>query len=790
MPLEDKQAAELISRSLDQPLADGDVQQLDEYLARTSNGQKYVRMLQLQQKLARDIMEAAELGNHVVTERLSTKARSRIQQMLTDAGKQEEEFAVAERPRATAASQRQRDLAFASELLDSQRISPEQLSAASIGWEASGLMLREYLSKNGVVSVDACDILESRAELALQNTATGTLSDTTTEHQQSSRWNIQRAGVSAQVSQLLGLQSGEQNSLGVDCRFRLLRQIGEGGIGSVWLARDERLNRNVALKRLHVNGKDSADAIARFRREAEITGHLEHLNIIPVYLAGTDESSDKDLYVMRFVGKRTLTDAIREYHTNSETHDGTGLHQLLGKFLRVCDAIAYAHSRGVVHRDLKPDNIALDNFGQVIVLDWGLAKVTDDGELGPQLALREPSIESGHLQTLDGAAIGTPLYMSPEQAAGDIDGIDDRTDVYGLGALLFAILTGHAPHERSATSKGGVVQVKNLLHTIAEQDTPSPRQFVPDVPVDLEAICSKAMAFSQHARFESVTELSDEIVAWMAGSHQRQQQCDALRAQGRNLACVVSNCFQDMANNARFMGTLPPIQQIIQASESDNSEEFSVWRERLTMIFRGLLQANLGIDGVTYQHVGESSLNDLVRVERHSNDESRIRSIPHSRLTQTSATFALEIQRQVPDEAVSAISTRDTRGGLQAAYLETGISIFNEQTEEPFGNVIIEASLERLLREFLDSTANPVTELIVCDSQQNVLAIWNLTSPARKAIGSKVNIASSAWADHLSTIELSTIETEWTDEASNQFHIRRIRANNFYFGEAFILVRI
>jgi len=138
------------------------------------------------------------------------------------------------------------------------------------------------------------------------------------------------------------MQSDEPEFVDMACRFRLLRQIGEGGLGSVWLARDERLTRNVAIKRLHVDGEQSAHTVARFRRESEITGHLEHQNIISVYVAGTDDGSDNDLYVMRFVGKRTLTDAIREYHDvgRGREKDASRLARLLGMFLRVCDAIA------------------------------------------------------------------------------------------------------------------------------------------------------------------------------------------------------------------------------------------------------------------------------------------------------------------------------------------------------------------------------------------------------------------------------------------------------------------
>ena len=156
-------------------------------------------------------------------------------------------------------------------------------------------------------------------------------------------------------------------------RFTMLRRIGQGGLGSVWLARDEELKRTVALKEMLFEKADSPNHLQRFQREAMITGLLEHPNVVPLYCFGFDEGSGKPFYAMRFLGKRTLCDAIGEYHAKrkAEQAESIDLHRLLTAFLDVCQAIAYAHSRGVVHRDLKPENVALDSFGQVIVLDWG-----------------------------------------------------------------------------------------------------------------------------------------------------------------------------------------------------------------------------------------------------------------------------------------------------------------------------------------------------------------------------------------------------------------------------------
>ena len=189
---------------------------------------------------------------------------------------------------------------------------------------------------------------------------------------------------------------------------------------------------------------------------------------------------------MRFLGKQTLQDAITEYHERRDEGDDDPMlpRHLLTSFVSVCQAIGHAHSRNVIHRDLKPENIAVDSFGQVIVIDWGLAKVLDEAMPGDNIADATLMDNSDGERTIAGQVLGSPLYMAPEQAAGRIDEVDERTDIYGLGAILFSILTGYAPHEQSQASSGSTT-TRDLITAIASGPTPRVRNTNPEVVLAL-----------------------------------------------------------------------------------------------------------------------------------------------------------------------------------------------------------------------------------------------------------------------------------------------------------------
>jgi WD40 repeat protein/serine/threonine protein kinase len=316
-------------------------------------------------------------------------------------------------------------------------------------------------------------------------------------------------------------------------RYQLTRLHAKGGIGQVWLAHDNDLGREIALKELRPDKRHLPTVWARFVEEAQITGQLEHPGIVPVYELARATPERAAYYTMRFVKGQTLSEAAQAYHAKRRAGkaDPLELRRLLGAFVAACNAVAYAHSRGVLHRDLKGANILLGDYGEVIVLDWGLAKVLDrlaasicergqsssNVQVAPGVNTPGSPDPDKHIsvdkdtsrdETVQGLVQGTPSHMAPEQAEGRIDLIEPRTDIYGLGTILFEILTGRAPHAGDDTA--------TLLQRIVRDPTPRARLAEPTVPAALDAVCAKAMAKDRSERYSRAQDLAEDVQRFLA----------------------------------------------------------------------------------------------------------------------------------------------------------------------------------------------------------------------------------------------------------------------------------
>ena len=264
-------------------------------------------------------------------------------------------------------------------------------------------------------------------------------------------------------------------------RYELRELIARGGMGVVYSAVDEKLDRRVALKVL--DSTNSANDLAqRLLREAKILAHLEHPGIVPVHDVGTLPDG-RVFYTMKFVEGLRLDKYVKQVDS---------LPQRLRLFLRICDAVAFAHARGVLHRDLKPANIMVGSFGEVLVMDWGLAKILKETPSGEETVLvaRKENQSAGDTQstvvTGHGTVMGTPGYMSPEQERGELEVVDGRSDVFSLGALLNFMASGTGrPAEK--------------------------------ISRPLQAICSKAMSARQEDRYQSVSELAADVSRFLDG---------------------------------------------------------------------------------------------------------------------------------------------------------------------------------------------------------------------------------------------------------------------------------
>lgn len=410
------------------------------------------------------------------------------------------------------------DLRLALRAFEGGLLDRHELRAALRAWSgASGRSLSEILATRGILDAPTLarlvDEVANEAPLAAAigsdvreaRTAPDSLAETI-DHV---RTPIAAAGTQSDAS-----------------RFEVLGRHARGGLGEVFQASDRELNRTVALKQMLARHAHDPAAQARFLLEAEVTGRLEHPGIVPVYSLGRYPDG-RPYYAMRLVEGETLRSAIERFHQPgrarlSGERREIAFRRLLRSLIDACNAVAYAHSRGVVHRDLKPENIMLGPFGETLVVDWGVAKVLgDDPSItsGVPSPRPEPPLADASM-TQPGAVVGTPRYMSPEQAAGDGERVGPASDVYSLGAILYCLLVGHAPVPDG--------DLPTVLDRVRRGIFPNPRRVSRSVDPALEEVCTKAMALDPADRYATALDLASELEAWLADVRYRAEQEQAL----------------------------------------------------------------------------------------------------------------------------------------------------------------------------------------------------------------------------------------------------------------------
>jgi serine/threonine protein kinase len=336
-------------------------------------------------------------------------------------------------------------------------------------------------------------------------------------------------------------------------RYKIGRMVARGGMGGILEATDLNVQRSVAMKIMLHDGKDNPRQLSRFVVEAQITGQLEHPNIVPVYELGVDEV-DNVYYTMKFIKGVDLQQVLDKIEKGDEaTIEAYPLHRLLTIIQRACDAIAYAHSKGIMHRDLKPENIMIGDFGEVLVLDWGLAMVyrghsANDADV-PHIHVNLVDEEGNEVvvddfgdvnHTLSGQVMGTPQNMSPEQAQNRREELNHLTDIYALGGILYTVLTLKAPVDgetireviNNAASGRIVNPLKHSAAAAAADDYSLPHLPAGRVPESLAAVTMKALSFVPQHRYQSVTELQAEIDNYLRGFATIAEQASAIKQIG------------------------------------------------------------------------------------------------------------------------------------------------------------------------------------------------------------------------------------------------------------------
>ncbi|HKI17251.1 MAG TPA: serine/threonine-protein kinase, partial [Isosphaeraceae bacterium] len=310
-------------------------------------------------------------------------------------------------------------------------------------------------------------------------------------------------------------------------RYQILGEIARGGMGSVLRARDPHLGRDLALKVLLDHHRDRSDLVDRFVEEAQICGQLQHPGVVPVYELST-LADHRPFFTMKLVKGQTLAALLAE--RVSPAHD---LPRFLAIFEAICQTVAYAHARGVIHRDLKPSNVMVGSFGEVQVMDWGLAKVLKEGGVADEPPV-QPAPELSVIATVRsgsdvddshaGSVLGTPAYMAPEQAAGEVERVERRADVFGLGSILCELLTGQPAYTGRSSME--------ILRKAMRGDTADALARLESCGAEAEliALVKDCLAAEPEDRPRDAGLVADRITAYVAGVQARVQAAERERA--------------------------------------------------------------------------------------------------------------------------------------------------------------------------------------------------------------------------------------------------------------------
>jgi serine/threonine protein kinase len=683
-------------------------------------------------------------------------------------------------------TRQEEDIALAAELLQAGVANEREIAAAVSGWSIHGnISLAEHLAQRGMLSAEQIETLRKRAvarvDRARRSIAGG--SEMPAAGKSMLLATLERLDGSGRVAKLLGVtvaaRGGVDEARVMEGRYELIRKLGQGGLGRVWLARDVNLNRHVALKEIS-HGSGMTDAvIERFKHEAEITGRLDHPSIVPIYQLGEDRATKRAFYTMRFLGRSTLQDSINEYHERREEGDEDPmlLRHLLTAFVNVCHAIGHAHSRKVIHRDLKPENVVIDSFGQVIVIDWGLAKIIDDTSVE---CLIDSGTVGGSGRTSEGQILGTPLYMAPEQAAGRLDELDFRTDIYGLGAILFAIVTGTAPHER--TQKESVdsgLGARGMISVIASGVTPLASAANKDVDPALEAICGKAMARRRYARYQNAIDLAEDVQRWMAGEsvtayretfwhrvnrwisqHRRlsqslvaaamvalvalttlamsarqnrlnaaQARFSQMESDVREVELQMRGMWTELAKDSRLLASLPPIKGIVNGRGGAGGDNEDVWQGQLQLIFSEMLRLRPYYVALSFEAKKSNGTEEISRVERNPADPTLVRALAGSRLQTVEADQLMAtVSTLQPGDVKFSLEPR-TRYGNEPSHAErlsVATPVHNDISGDCFGMTVIEADVMQRVTEVLAGLGAVDCEMFIADGLGQV---WGSIHP-------------------------------------------------------------